>query len=222
MEKLVILAVLLLGCSHSRHLTKSSKTVKTDSTVFSKANVHAEIKTASNSLIDVKNLTSSKDRDLSIIETKTESGEPIVLTGNFKIDSAKGGGIELSSGDIRLTAKYDPSTGLIKAEVYAKGHGKQTTYTREINLKDKEDINSKDSIAQRKKDSLRTIDSSGENKAHLAAKNKEKGKQLESKTKWPVLQVLGIAVVIGIIIWVLAKWPNIKKWLISRFMPKGD
>ena len=222
MKKLIILTVLLLGCSHSRHLTKSGKTVKTDSTVSGKAEVHAEIKTASNSLIDVSSLTASKDRDLSIIETKTESGAPIVLTGNFKIDSAKGGGIELSSGDIKLTAKYDPKTGLIKAEVYAKGHGKQTTYTREINLKDKENLSAKDSTAKQNKDSLKSFDSTGQNRAHLAAKTKEKDKQVDSKTKWPVFQVLGLGFGIAAIILLLAKWPNIRKWIIGQFKPKGQ
>jgi len=213
MKKIAILAVLFLGCSHSRHLTKSSKTVKIDSTATSEATIRATIKDSSSSLMDVKDLTASKERDLSIVETKTESNDPIILTGNFKVDTAAGGGIELSSGGIKLTAKYDPKTGLIKAEVYAKGRGKQTTYTKAINIKDKEDLNIKDSTAKENKASLMSTDSTGKNKAHLQAKTKETNKQVESKTKWPVLQVIGLLAGIAIVVWILAKWSSIKKWL---------
>jgi len=212
MKKIAILAVLLLGCSHSRHLAKSSKTVKIDSTATREATVRATIKDSSSSLMAVKSLTASKNRDLSIVETKTESNDPIILTGNFKVDTAAGGGIELSSGGIKLTAKYDPKTGLIKAEVYAKGRGKQTTYTTAINIKDKEDLNVKDSTAKENKGSLKSTDSTGKNKTHLQAKTKEKNKQVESKTKWPLFQVLGIVVAVMVLLFILYKLNKAKKW----------
>lgn len=216
MKKVFILAILLLGCSHSRHLTKSVKTVSLDSTAKSSASVHAAVIDSSKSLIDVKNEESKRNRDISIIETKTEDSDPIVLTGVFKIDTAVGGGIKLTSNGITLTAKYDKATGLIKAEVNAKGRGKKTTYTRSINIKDASETKAKDSTATVNKAVTKVKDSTGANEAKLHAKTVDKHKEVTSKTKWPVLQLLGLAVALIAVVWVVAKRKSIVGWIKSK------
>jgi len=214
--QVIVLAVLLLGCSHSRHLTKSATMEKASIETSGKAEVHATIKDSANSLLTVKNVAASSSKDMSIVETKTESSDPIVLTGNFKIDSAAGGGIELSSGDIKLTAKYDPTTGLIKAEVYAKGRGKQTTYTREITYRDKKDLNAKDSSSSAANVLNKKVDSSEAFAAKMQASKVVKDKAVDSKTKWPIFQVLGLMAAIVVIVWIVAKWVKIKAWILKK------
>jgi len=221
MKKVLILAVLLLGCSHSRHLTKSQKIDKADTLNVAKAEVKQSLSDSSQFLSHTSNLSVDKGKDMSIIESETKSSsEPIVLTGNFKIDTAAGGGIKLTSNGVTLTANYDKATGLIKAKVKVEGHGEQTTYTKQINIKDKTSIRAQDSIAEQKKrvneilDSLSQIAASG---SHLHA---EKTKEVESKTKWPVLQLIGLGVLVALIVWVLAKRKTVIKWFKNKLIKK--
>lgn len=214
MKKVLILAVLLLGCSHSRHLTKSQRTVASDTLNLSKVDVKKSVTDSSQSLTHTGSLDIRSGRDMSIIETATKSGtEPIILTGNFKIDTAAGGGIKLASNGATLTANYDKKTGLIKVKVKVEGRGEQTTYTKQINIKDTKSLQAQDSVSAQQKLVKHILDSLDKVKAAGSHLLQGKIKVVDSKTKWPAFQLIGVGVAIIALIWALARRKTIVGWV---------
>lgn len=222
MKKIILFLVIVLliqpfGCSHTRRLSKSTSIIKTDSLNEKSGSLKKSLTDSSNSLVNIRNESSSHGKEITLNESTTKFDDsPIILTGNFKVDTAKGGGIRLTAGGITVDANYDLHTGLIKVKVTGNGTGERTTYTKQLTIRDSGSTKIQDSTGISNQVKTENIDSAGKEKAKIANVNIDKQKVVVSKTKWPVLQLIGLGVAIILIIWILAKRKSIITWIKNK------